>query len=204
MADVFDNQVDAAWRDDLWTLIRECQDLDWLLLTKRPQNIADMLPTFWEDVKASVWLGTTVEDQKRADQNIPHLLKQDSAVRFLSCEPMVGPIDLMHLRYSLHGYGPLWAEALTGWTRGAGHGYREADLPNKIDWVIAGGESGPSARVADPDWFRQLRNDCAAHDVPFLFKQWGNWDENMRHVRDKKVAGRLLDGVTHDGYPVLP
>lgn len=182
MADVFDNQVDTEWRDDLWALIRECPDLDWLLLTKRPQNIEKMLPTYWDDIKASIWLGTTVEDQLRADQNIPHLLQHDSAVRFLSCEPMVGSIDL----------------------RGAWLGMGDnlgPDVLHKVDWVIAGGESGPQARVADPAWFRQLRDDCAAHGVPFLFKQWGNWDENMQHVRDKKMAGRILDGMTHDGYP---
>ena len=114
MADVFDNQVPTEWRDDLWALIRDCPDLDWLLLTKRPQNIEGMLPAYWDEVKASIWLGTTVEDQKRAEQNIPHLLKHDSAVRFLSCEPMVGPIDLMHIEHGMRGYGPLWAEPLTG------------------------------------------------------------------------------------------
>jgi protein gp37 len=70
-----------------------------------------------------------------------------------------------------------------------------------IDWVIAGGESGPHARVADPAWFRSLRDQCAAAGVPFLFKQWGNWDENMQHVRNKKDAGRALDGVFHEGFP---
>lgn len=170
MADVFDNQVPTEWRGDLWSLIRDTPDLNWLLLTKRPQNIASMLPTFWDDVKAHIWLGTTVEDQKRADQNIPALIQHDSAVRFLSCEPMVSGINI------------------TPW------------LP-RLDWVIAGGESGPKARVADPAWFRSLRDQSAGANVPFLFKQWGNWDENMRHVRDKKQAGRVLDGVTHDGYP---
>lgn len=200
MADVFDNQVPDVWRDDLWALIRECPDLDWLLLTKRPQNIGKMLPAFWNEVKGHVWLGTTVEDQQRAEQNIPHLLKHDSAVRFLSCEPMVGPIDLAGLRVAFPAiaepvpmnpfagvYGPV-AEQL-------------GKMPGSIDWVIAGGESGLHARVADPAWFRQLRDQCAGAGVPFLFKQWGNWDENMQHVRDKKLAGRLLDGVTHDGYP---
>ena len=179
MADVFDNQVDPTWRDDLWALIRECPDLDWLLLTKRPQNIEYMLPRFWYDIKGSVWLGTTVEDQKRAEQNIPHLLKHNSAVRFLSCEPMVGEIDLSAWLFP----------DLSDWI-------------GDLDWVIAGGESGAHARVADPSWFRQLRDQCAAARVPFLFKQWGNWNQDMQHVRDKKVAGRVLDGVTHDGYPV--
>lgn len=193
MADVFDNQVPTEWRDDLWALIRECPDLDWLLLTKRPQNIEKMLPTFWDEVKGSIWLGTTVEDQQRADQNIPHLLKHDSAVRFLSIEPMVGHVDLRNLDHTgacreekRHGIDCLWLTSLR----------------NRVDWVIAGGESGPHARVADPAWFRSLRDQCADAGVPFLFKQWGNWDQDMQHVRNKKDAGRSLDGVTHDGYPV--
>lgn len=180
MADVFDNQVETAWRDDLWALIRDCPDLNWLLLTKRPQNIGKMLPAFWSDIRSSIWLGTTVEDQQRAEYNVKHLTQHDSAVRFLSIEPMVGPVELTK---------PNALEGLMNWGLG-------------IDWVIAGGESGPHARVADPAWFRALRDQCAEAGVPFLFKQWGNWDENMRHVRDKKLAGRLLDGVTHDGYPV--
>jgi len=198
MADVFDNQVDPAWRDDLWALIRECPDLDWLLLTKRPQNIRKMLPDYWDDVKASIWLGTTVEDQERADSNIRHLLKHDSAVRFLSCEPMVGPIDLTNISMG-SGFG---LNVLAGYMHD--FGVPHCDIENRVDWVIAGGESGPHARVADPAWFRQLRDQCAHEDVPFLFKQWGNWDENMQHVKNKKDAGRLLDGVTHDGYPVTP
>jgi protein gp37 len=187
MADVFDNQVDAAWRDDLWALIRECPDLDWLLLTKRPQNIEKMLPAYWDEVKGSIWLGTTVEDQQRADQNIPHLLKHDSAVRFLSCEPMVGPIS-----FRWASWQPIHKDKATG----------HLDGMARIDWVIAGGESGPKARVADPAWFRQLRDQCAEAGVPFLFKQWGNWTDDMQHVRDKKAAGRALDGIHHDGYPV--
>lgn len=194
MADVFDNQVDAAWRADLWALIRDCPDLDWLLLTKRPQNIQKMLPAFWDDIRASVWLGTTIEDQERADQNLPHLLKHNSAVRFVSCEPMVGPINL---RWAMdHAL-----ERAEGYLR-RGHFAPGLETIGRLDWVIVGGESGPHARVADPNWFRSLREQCAYAGTPFLFKQWGNWDENMQHVRDKKVAGRLLDGVAHNGYPV--
>jgi protein gp37 len=196
MADVFDNQVPTDWRDDLWSLIRDCPDLNWLLLTKRPQNIGKMLPDFWDGIKGSVWLGTTVEDQLRADQNIPHLLQHDSAVRFLSCEPMVGGVDLRNIA----PHGGYATDALAGYIHD--FGVPDRDAPNKIDWVIAGGESGPHARVADPAWFLSLRNQCAAAGVPFLFKQWGNWDENMQHVRNKKDAGRALDGVFHDGYPV--
>lgn len=174
LADVFDNQVPTDWRDDLWALIRDCPDLDFLMLTKRPQNIADMLPAFWDEIKGHIWLGTTVEDQKHADQNIPHLLKHDSAVRFISVEPMLGHMNLME--YLGRVYSP------------------------SINWVIAGGESGPHARQSDPAWFQSLRDQCAAAGVPFLFKQWGEWVGDDR--RGKKAAGRHLDGALHDGFPL--
>ena len=93
LADVFDNQVPSEWRDELWALILECWDLDWLLLTKRPQNIGKMLPTYWDEIKDRIWLGTTVESQEVAERNIPHLLEHDAAVRFVSCEPLLGPIN---------------------------------------------------------------------------------------------------------------
>ncbi|KFL31448.1 hypothetical protein JP75_07800 [Devosia riboflavina] len=212
LADVFDNQVPTEWRDDLWALIRGTPALDWLLLTKRPQNIGKMLPSFWDDIKSSVWLGTTVEDQQRADYNIKHLTQHDSAVRFLSIEPMLGPVEMTK---------PNTLEGLMNWGMG-------------IDWVIAGGESGPQARPSHPDWFRSLRDQCAAAGVPFLFKQWGEWapssqvpsawsSEERRLTEDgdwtgtmspvqasepntmnrvgKKAAGRRLDGVEHNGFP---
>jgi protein gp37 len=179
LADVFDNQVPPEWRDDLWRLIEATPDLDWLLLTKRPQNIEGMLPEFWEKVKRNIWLGTTIEDQKHADQNVPHLLKHDSAVRFVSCEPLLGPLNLME--YIGRVFSPT------------------------LDWVIAGGESGPHARESDPAWFRRLRDQCDLVHVPFLFKQWGEFapypDESMYRV-GKKAAGRRLDGALHDGFPV--
>jgi protein gp37 len=217
LADVFDNQVPTAWRDDLWQLISATPDLDWLLLTKRPQNIEGMLPPFWDKVKGHVWLGTTVEDQKHAALNIPHLLDHDCAVRFISAEPLLGPLAIENylLDYPIEGRA------------------------GRLNWVIAGGESGPHARPSSPSWFTSLRDQCAAAGVPFLFKQWGEWTpganvdahsgtvqtahwwnnewsigrENLSseggHVDDepdlyrsgKKAGGRRLDGITHDGFP---
>lgn len=173
MADVFDNQAPEEWRHDLWTVIEECWALDWLLLTKRPQNIEKMKPdpVTWENIRGHVWLGTTVEDQIRAKQNIPHLLRHDSAVRFLSCEPLLGPLDLSP--YIEH-----------------------------LDWIITGGESGSGSRNADPNWYRSLRDQADAAGVPFNFKQWGDWDERGQRI-GKKKAGRVLDGRTHDGFPLV-
>lgn len=198
LADVFDNQVPDDWRADLWTLIYETPDLDWLLLTKRPQNIGRMLPDFWDQVKGHVWLGTTVEDQQRANQNIPHLLEHDAAARFVSCEPLLEPIDLTTCALSFFKHEAIGADVLTtrrphdvaatvagavDALRGLAKARVEYDEPfcmtgartYPLDWVIAGGESGPHARPTHPDWFRSLRDQCAAADVPFLFKQWGEW-----------------------------
>jgi protein gp37 len=194
LADVFDNQVPDAWREDLWALIRDTPDLDWQLLTKRPMNIAGMLPAFWDEVKGHVWLGATVEDQRRVALNVPHLLDHDSAVRFISAEPLLGQLGLDNYLRAL----PI-------------------DGRRRLDWVIAGGESGPKARPSHPDWFRSLRDQCAGADVPFLLKQWGEWVSVSEaeghgphhHFADgatvrrigKKLAGRTLDGVEHNGFP---
>lgn len=211
LADVFDNQVPPEWRNDLWTLIRETPDLDWLLLTKRPQNIAGMLPPFWDDVKGHVWLGTTVEDQKRAIQNIPHLLQHDSAVRFVSCEPLLGPIDLTKAGGIAPPHKPFFSTEAklcsdpmcerTGPHYPAEFGCRwgkEPRGPAGLDWVIAGGESGSQARPSHPDWFRSLRDQCVAADVPFLFKQWGEWAPENCGV-DFAALERAADAYW-DGY----
>ena len=170
LADVFDNAVDPAWRSDLWALIRECDQLDWLLLTKRPQNMAKMLPPDWTDGWPNVWLGTSAGTQKTADQNIPHLLKTPAAIRFVSAEPMPGPINLtsMGKDYSI--------DCLIGFDA-KGHG-RKFD---GINWVICGGESGANARPMHPAWATSLRDQCKAAGTAFLFKQWGEWQPYSEH-----------------------
>lgn len=196
MADVFDNQVPEEWRADLWQLIKETPHLDWLLLTKRPQNIAKMLPPDWGNGWPNVWLGTTVEHQDAANKNIPALLMVPAVVRFLSCEPLLGPINFQlkneagDVLESINALSGAWQIQIgdhfqTGVKDGA-----------RIDWVIAGGESGSHWRDADVEWFRGLRDQCLAADVPFLFKQWGG--PSQKHI---KGLGRALDGVVHDGYP---
>ena len=139
----------------------------------------------------NVWLGVTVEDQKSADQRIPFLLKVPAARRFLSCEPLLGPIDLTDITSNLLPGGPeQWnvldrQEALEA----------ENGAPNTIiDWVIVGGESGPKARPMHPDWARSLRDQCAAAGVPFLFKQ--RLDE-----RGCKVELPALDGKVWFEFP---
>lgn len=222
LADVFDNEVPAEWRAALFALIASTPDLDWLLLTKRIGNVARMIeaPGMQKcGLPENVWLGATITCQEEADRDIPKLLAVSARVRFLSMEPLLGPVDLPEAKaFGLHGYG----------THIMG-----------VDWVIVGGESGPGARPMHPDWARNLRDQCAAAGVPFLFKQWGEWTpgenvtarsgtvptatwfdqqwdmdhENLAcepYHRDyepdlyrigKKSAGRLLDGVEHNGFP---
>ena len=176
-------------RSRLFALIDATPNLDWLLLTKRPENISGML--FDPDslnghkYRENVWLGTSVENQEYAHERIPQLLRcRDlSPVLFLSCEPLLGPVQLCDLeRESEDGQA-------FDWLSSAG-----------INWVIAGGESGPEARPTDPEWFRSLRDQCRTAKVPFLFKQWGEHDENLERV-GKSRAGRMLDGVLHDEFP---
>jgi protein gp37 len=186
MADVFEKRPDLdVWRTRLWTLIEQTKNLDWLLLTKRPQNIAALAP--WDAAwPENVWLGTTVENQKYATIRIPELARHAAKVLFLSCEPLLGRIDIKP-----------WAG-------------------RQINWVIAGGESGGSARPTDPQWVRMLRDQCLEAGIPFHFKQWGNWaprdcpQETRVHLLpsgeklvrlNKKEAGRLLDGHVWDGAP---
>lgn len=213
LADVFDNEVPAQWRLDLWKLIESTPKLDWLILTKRIGNVSK-----WTDVHGmptNVWLGISVVNQEEADRDIPKLDATMAVVRWLSMEPLLGPVTL--------GGEYLWGSG--------GH--------NGIDWVVCGGESGKEARPMHPDWARALRDECKHWGVPFLFKQWGEWtpgenveqqrgtvetafldDDGWRvyplnlatdegHIDDqpdlyrvgKRAAGRFLDGVLHDGYP---
>lgn len=215
LADVFDNQVEPAWRDDLWRLVDATRKLTWLLLTKRPQNIAGMLPSWWGDGPAHVWLGTTAENQAEADRRIPSLLELPAKVRFLSCEPLLGPINAAEY------YGE---PQEFSWLSTKSPPFGRA----RIDWVIAGGESGPGARPSHPDWFRGLRDQCAEAGVPFFFKQWGEMHPHGQKLADGSInalgnpddarwqsmgegeslwrvgtkrAGALLDGREHRERP---
>jgi protein gp37 len=203
LADVFDNEVPESWRNELWELIRATPNLDWLLLTKRIGNAADMLPpSMWSlGGWPNVWLGITVVTQEEADRDIPKLLETPAAVRFISAEPLLESLDVGNHLW------PVMGEP-TGFQRNPPGQSRPG-----LDWVIAGGESGPDARPMLPDWVRSLRDQCRDAGVPFLFKQWGEWapvsgmpsvhgetDVSMERV-GKKAAGRLLDGETWDQVP---
>jgi protein gp37 len=140
---------------------------------------------------ANVWLGTSVENQARADERIPDLLATPAATRFVSAEPLLGPVDLNKLWRTNN---ELW-HGRSGkiWCAGAGSIDSETFQCPKIDWVIVGGESGPNARPMHPGWAMSIRDQCKAASIPFHFKQWGG--------ARSKSGGRLLDGIEHNGFP---
>jgi protein gp37 len=181
MGDVFerrDGDVGAFLdhqRARLWDLIRCTPELDWLLLTKRPENFQDMLPLSHLHVRdarglpgyagpwQNLWLGVTAEDQERADRRIPLLLDAPAIVRFVSAEPLLGPLDLRRI-------GAWRGELLSALEEQVGHVERP-----RVDWVIVGGESGAGARPMSPRWAEDLRDQAKAAGVAYHFKQWGEW-----------------------------
>ncbi|AUN95437.1 phage Gp37/Gp68 family protein [Pseudazoarcus pumilus] len=236
------DKVPVEWRRDLFNLIAATPNLDWLLLTKRIGNLSkmlheiadmprpgshagDLMAHHWRNgtPPANVWIGATICNQQEADRDIPKLLAVPAAVRFLSIEPMLGPVDLLNMTAA---DGRAY-NALSAWMTPG-----KDPLERRIDWIIAGGESGPQARPSHPEWFRSLRDQCKAAGVPFLFKQWGEWidytvddkptiwvtEDGRTGAQDdvvkdgkhwwlqmsrvgKSAAGRLLDGETHNGFP---
>ena len=181
-------------------------DCEWMQLHTRPKDAyAD-----------NVWLGVTAENQEMADLRIPILLQIPAAVRFVSVEPLLGPVDLRHIQTS-----EVEIDSLTG-----DHGVVRplaGRSDNKLSWVIVGGESGPNARPMHPDWVRSLREQCQAAGVPYFFKQWGEWvhesqapdilaNYNPEFFFDrvsskgfarvgKKIARDLLDGKQYHEFP---
>jgi protein gp37 len=125
----------------------------------------------------NVWLGVSVENQAAADERVPLLLQTPAAVRFLSCEPLLGPVDLTSIVTYSYGTTSKETNVLSGrsMTFMADGGGISTNPRDRIDWVIAGGESGPGSRPVHPDWVRSLRDQCQAAGVPFHFKQWGEW-----------------------------
>jgi protein gp37 len=194
LADWLDDEVPIQWLAELMDLIRETPNLDWLLLTKRPQNfdrLADAMIHAEQDTRYwlaewsggeaphNVWVGTTVEDQQRVDERIPHLVGIPAVVRFLSCEPLLEEIDLSGV------FGGPYV-GLPG----------DVVVPYYnfgIDWVIVGGESGPGARPIKQEWVLKIRDLCDKAQVAFFFKQWGG----LRPAEN----GRLLEGLIFDGIP---
>ncbi len=174
MADVFeDRRALDPWREKLWKLIRETPNLDWLLLTKRPQNIMRLMPADQQwDPLPNIWLGTTVEHPDYF-WRIDALLKTPAVIHFISAEPLLARLLGLH-----------------------------SQLQGRIQWVIAGGESGSKARPSHPDWFRHVRDVCVNLNIPFHFKQFGEHNDQLVRI-GRKAAGNTLDGVQWLQFPDL-
>jgi protein gp37 len=253
MSDLFHGKLPDAAIDRIFAVMALTPQHTFMVLTKRPERMRVYMEPFSQRRanglgKAVIelgyrgpleglrwplpncWLGVSVEDQATADARVPHLLLTPAAVRFISAEPLLGPVDLrgIYTRCPTHDFP-------SGFCVGPCSDRRH------IDWVIVGGESGPGARPMHPDWARSLRDQCATARVPFFFKQWGSWAVTYDRDRDdpdwrrcdnfersdpkgrwlnlagghgfhgdrvvrvtpsaKADAGRLLDGVTHDARP---
>ncbi len=217
MSDLFHKNVPFEFIDKVFAVMALCPQHTFQVLTKRADrmyeyfNSAGRMGKIWHCARVNelrmgisnrfemefsyplpnVWLGVSVENEDVLKERIIYLADVPAAVRFLSCEPLLGPVDLWPWLQLTHNK----------WTGKPG---------SIINWVICGGESGPGARPMHPDWARSLRDQCKRAGVPFFFKQWGeyspglvpgNGDEPEYFKVGKKVAGRLLDGVLHDEFP---
>lgn len=159
MSDLFHEDVPLEFIQRVFVTMQETPQHTYQILTKRAERLEELSNALsWPQ---NVWMGVSVEN---ADYQfrIDHLRRTGAAVRFLSLEPLLGPLDDLDLE--------------------------------RIDWVIAGGESGPGSRPIDPDWVRSIRDQCIHTGVAFHFKQWGGVN--------KKKTGRDLDGRTWDQFPI--
>lgn len=208
MSDLFHPSVSPQFIGRVFATMCVAQHHTFQVLTKRPERMLELVggqglhryvsdqvrvvsreswKTRWP--LPNVWLGVSVENQETADERIPLLLQTPAAVRWVSAEPLLGPVDLSRW---LDCAGPFWSNM---------------DV-DPLDWIVVGGESGPGARPMHPDWAREIRDQCVAAGVPFHFKQWGAWkldsvtDNTEGYLRvGKKEAGRELDGRTWDEFP---
>lgn len=224
MGDLFHEDVDFSFIRRIWaTMTTYPRQHTYLILTKRPERMKQFfewmdkqdfkVETFWDNI----WLGVTAENQARADERIPILLQIPAAKRFVSIEPILGPVCLTNIDAEMAGHENMYfVNALTGRHDDMG---RPCNKLNKLDWVICGGETGPGARPMHPDWARSLRDQCQAAGVPFFFKQWGEWSHEypqqlylahraqtyqrgtVFHKVGKKNSGRLLDGQEWNQLP---
>ncbi|MCC2097998.1 MAG: phage Gp37/Gp68 family protein, partial [Hyphomicrobiales bacterium] len=269
-SDLFHENVPDEWIDRIFAVMALSPQHTFQVLTKRAKRMRkylnrpdhaeqidramdDVAPAHWHrrelqdfananDVLPNVWLGVSAERQKEADERVPDLLATPAAVRFVSAEPLLGPIDFTNIADNSDADDFTRVNALNG-DEGI---YLRRIGGLRLDWVIVGGESGKDARPMHPDWARQIRDDCEQAGVPFFFKQWGewlpgefgpppelrwqgngpihdanqfpadfdqepNWDDGLCYCDEaeqaffykagKKRAGRLLDGVEHNGMP---
>lgn len=251
MSDLFHELVPFEFIDRVFAVMAVCREHTFQVLTKRPARMLEYLTSHagggrhvWPAAQAielpygrhkpetrwplpNVWLGVSVEDQRAADERIPMLLRTPAAVRFLSCEPLLGPVDLSGylglIRGSSGRYIPIMDEVAAAMVDAESPGAGTTTLQDirRLHWVIVGGESGPGARPMHPDWARSLRDQCVAAGVPFFFKQRGEWTWdfpaglNLSRRQERYFggvhfyrvgtarAGRELDGRTWDEMPAM-
>ena len=249
MSDLFHASLSDEAIDRVFAVMALCPQHTFQVLTKRPERmrgattrhdvrgrvhvaISKVTGTAWGNQAPqwplpNVWLGVSCENQATADERIPLLLQTPAAVRFISAEPLLGPVDLCAVspRGGSDGFGQVLrvrTNALNGRyvLQDIWGGWNECGEPGaRLDWVIVGGESGPGARPMHPDWAQSLRDQCVDAGVPFFFKQWGEWlpdghDGNPKNADGqvlncsqapirvgKHAAGRLLDGREWDELP---
>ncbi len=261
MSDLFHADVPFEFIDQVFAIMALTPQHTYQILTKRPERMAEYFatrdkfvaipPTVIKPFAAkfmpenqvvmsemrqhplpNVWLGTSVENQATANERIPHLLRVPAAVRFLSCEPLLGAVDLKVAPLHQWPTGEYWLP-----NKGESDDWKyHMHRIDGIHWVIAGGESGPGARAMHPNWAHSLRDQCHAAGVPIFFKQWGEWEPidqpwkqdsptplatneqwlnyeggqgfhgehvwRMRRV-GKHASGNLLDGQVHNAFPVV-
>ncbi|PZQ18935.1 MAG: phage Gp37/Gp68 family protein [Ancylobacter novellus] len=227
MSDLFHESAPDAWIDRVFAVMALCPQHTFQILTKRParmrayvSSIGERLdqimaarvphPTgewqLWDLIDPApfaaplpnVWLGVSVEDQARADERIPELLATPAAVRWISAEPLLGPIDLLPYLFIFTAEDDAQLDCPSCDEPLPFHDPKTTDpadiVTPRLDWVVAGGESGPNARPMHPDWVRSLRDQCAAADVPFLFKQWGDWlDERVATSQRMAPGPEMFD-----------
>ena len=220
MGDLFHPDVSGDFLYEIWGIMAQCPQHIFMVLTKRPEIMRlwyddifiRLNPLYRKNPLPNIWLGVTAENQARADERIPILLRVPAAVRFVSVEPMLGPIELEHY-FPEYDYLPTCKYFRIAYGLDSN---KPVIVRSGIDWVICGGETGPGARPMHPDWVRSLRDQCVTAGVPFFFKSWGDWypdgkglyhapsaifGDTVVHKLGKKAAGRLLDGREWSQYP---
>lgn len=187
-SDWFIEQADE-WRPEAWEIIKRTPHLTYQILTKRPERIAGHLPSDWGKGYPNVWLGVSCENQEYADLRINHLLSVPAVIRFISAEPLLGPVDLTRIDYTEYARqkfaelatkrkipgmtddiqpNSMFINCLSGqWD----DGWDSGSDGERIDWVIVGGESGPDRRPFEQEWAETIRDQCKKAGVAFFMKQ---------------------------------